>query len=222
MPRKTEHTLAAVLAFPVAVPAAAQSTLGIRAGLGIARMGFFPGWSVAFAPCPPDTDCPGLPEGWVRGPSFGADIGLQLREDSRIDLRVGAGYARKGGIASGFDAHGDSLPGELSVSYLQLSGLFRARAYEPHSVAVLFGPWIGLRVQCTEEGSVDGSCTDGGMPDVGLALGGGVELALFSGLSLGLDAIYYRGLLFQWGYDMTTEFVSVQAGLVFPVGGGEG
>lgn len=122
---------------PVALPVTAQPTLGLRAGLGIARMAGPLFGGINYAPCPPETDCPRFPDDGVRGPSFGADINLRLRKDGRLDVRFGGGHARNGGGASGFDARGDSFPGELSVSYLHLQALFHARTYEPHTVARL-------------------------------------------------------------------------------------
>ena len=205
---------------PVALPATAQNTLGLRAGFGV---GMFEERQIAGIVvnglCLPDWDCPGsFSIGAVAGPSFGADIGIQLRDDGRIRMRLGGGFARKGGIVSGYDRNRDRLRGELHVSYLQFSALLR-HSFELDGVAFLFGPWMGFVVQCAEEGAVVGSCADLAKPDAGLALGAGWNLLSFSGSFLGLDVTYHHGLTDQWG-DLETRFVSLQLGLVLPIGEG--
>jgi len=52
-------------------------------------------------------------------------------------------------------------------------------------------------------------------PDAGVAVGGGVEAALSSRLSLAVEAIYYHGLTVS-SYE-TTRFVPIQAGAVVPI-----
>ena len=44
-----------------------------------------------------------------------------------------------------------------------------------------------------------------------------MELKLLSGSSLGLDAVYYRGLEEVGSLGETTRFVAIQAGFVFPI-----
>ena len=190
---------------PVALPATAQTTLGLRAGFVVGA----------------------LEESWlhpeirvhgsqlVSGPAI--DIGLLLREDSRIGIRLGGGFARAGSIVYGYDRHRNRLRGRVSLSYLQFTALLRA---SPDMLDLkgtfLFGPWVGWLVQCTKESDVAGSCADHIGPDAGLAGGISFERTLTGSMSLGLDAIYYHGLTDQWG-DLETRFVSLQLGLGLPI-----
>lgn len=55
------------------------------------------------------------------------------------------------------------------------------------------------------------------MPDRGVAIGGGAEVNLLRGSSLGLDAIGYRGLEEAASLGETMRFLAIQPGFVFPV-----
>lgn len=215
--RRSRLAIALVL-LPTALPAAAQTTLGLRAGLGSARMVVMTD-DVVYGPCPPNSDCPGFLTGSARALTFGADLGVQLPSDA-VEIRVGATYAAKGGAAVGRTASGEPLRGRVSPSYLQLSSLLRARTSGRLSVGILFGPWVAIRLWCGENGrGVDGRCGlfDADMPDAGFAVGGGVELAVSGRLSIGVDAISYHGLTALSSYK-GTRFVAIQAGVVVPIG----
>lgn len=207
-----------LILLPTTLPAAAQTILGVRAGVGSARMVPGPG-HVVFEPCRLGLECPGLANGSKRSFTFGADLSLPLWTGG-FELRVGGAYSKKGGIGSGRDANGQTLKGELSIGYLQLSSLLRAvaRARPPSrlSVGVLIGPWIAIRLACSEDGQLIGGCR-GTDPDAGFAVGFGVEAALYAGSRLGVDAIYHRGLKDVSGVGEETRFVAIQAGFVFPV-----
>lgn len=97
----------ALMLLPTALPAAAQTTLGVRAGLGSARLVLSD--NVVFGPCPPDADCPGFATGSARSLTLGADVSVPLAGDA-VEIRVGAAYSEKGGAASGRDADGNPLP----------------------------------------------------------------------------------------------------------------
>jgi len=118
-------------------------------------------------------------------------------------------------------ANGGPLRGRRSVGYVRLSSLlgsrFSGRPLGQLSVRVLAGPWVALRLWCGEDGRQNTSCAgiDPDTPDAGVAVGGGVEAALSSRLSLGVEAIYYDGLT-SFSYQ-TTRFVAIQAGVIVPV-----
>ena len=209
----------ALILLPTALPAAAQ-TVGVRAGFGSARTVLPDG--IVFEPCMPDRDCAGLPTGSARSVTVGADLSVSLAGEG-LQVRVGAAYARKGGTASGRDADGDPLNGKLSLGYLQISSLLWLRApVRPSSrlsVGLLLGPWLAIPLGCRVHRRVARSCSgfESEMPDRGLAVGGGVEFKLLSGSSLGLDAVYHRGLEEVGSLGETTRFVAIQAGFVFPI-----
>lgn len=205
-----------LILLPTTLPAAAQTTVGVRAGLGSAKMAV-PG-NVAFAPCPPEMDCPSSATDPVRGLILGADYDLPISGSSGVfGFRLGAAYVEKGGTGSGYDAKGEPDSGTILMSYVQFSMLVRARTSGRHSVVVLLGPWAGAQLSCEKEGDVAPTCGKG---DTGIAVGAGVEIALpgSSGSGVGIEGIYYRGLTEHSGYYERTRLTAIQVGLVFPVG----
>ena len=212
--------LFALILLSVALPAAAQTMLGVRAGVGIARMDLEDG--VYVTPCLPDHICLGFPDDPAHSFTFGADLAVPLAADP-LEIRVGGTYAVKGGVQSGRDANGEPLSSRLSASYVQLSSLLAARLRDRPlgrlSVRVLAGPWVALRLWCRRDGKQSKSCggIDPDTPDAGVAVGGGLEAALSTRLSLGVEAIYYHGLTSVASHE-TTRFVAIQVGAVVPVG----
>lgn len=215
----------ALMLLPPALPTAAQETIGLRAGLGSAKMVLAE--DVLIGGCPPsgppnETNpieaCPGLATGWAHSLTFGADLGVPLGD--YLDFRVGAALTEKGGAASGRAAGGGTLVGELSAGYLQISWLLRLRTRVHRerrlSVGLLVGPWLAISLWCGNTGAAHGcSAFEREMPDGGFAVGGGVEAKLFSDSSLGVDAIYHRGLE-KFG-SFATTFLAIQMGFVFPI-----
>lgn len=212
--------LVSLIVSATAVPAAGQMAIAVRAGMGSAWMAS-PG-GVSFEPCLPDRDCPSPADEAVRGLTFGADLDIPVSGSSDVlGLRIGAAYARKGGAGSGHDAGGQPDSGSLSTSYLQLSLLLRARAFltshRRHSVAVLVGPWVGGRLSCRTEGSVELECQ---AVDAGIAVAAGVEIALprSSRASVALEGIYLRGVReFSGGYLEMTRLAAMQVGFVYRI-----
>lgn len=98
------------------------------------------------------------------------------------------------------------------------------------SVGVMAGPWAGYRLSCDVEAAGQGfnlsaPCDDADFSDFdikaldyGLAFGGGVELPLLGSLRLGLDALYSLGLAEVDEGETKTRNLTVQAGLVLPIG----
>lgn len=212
--------LVPVILLSTAVPAAGQTTLGVRVGVGNAWMAV-PG-NVAFAPCPPETDCPSAVEDVVRGLTFGADFDIPVSDSSGVfGLRIGASYTEKGGAGSGYDANGEPDSVTLSTSYLQFSMLLRARAFwtaeRSPSMVFLVGPWVGSQLSCEREGNVAANCE---VTDAGIAVGAGVELELpgSSRARVSMEGIYYRGLREHSGYYETTRFAAMQLGFAYKIG----
>ena len=79
------RTLLALVLLAVALPAAGQTTLGVRAGVGMARMELSD--DVFFAPCLPDEPCPGFPTDPAYSFTFGADLTVPLALE--YEIRVG-------------------------------------------------------------------------------------------------------------------------------------
>ena len=190
----------------IAVPATAQTTLGLRGGVGVATI------SIAGAE---------VEEESLSRIVAGIDLGI--RASSVFSLRLGGAYAQKGGAATveGFEV-------TLNVDYLQFSALTRLATSDEggFSVGLLAGPWAGYRLSCDVEAAADGfslsaPCEDADFDikalDYGLAFGGGVELPLVGNLRLGLDALYSLGLAEVDEADAKTRHLTLQTGLVFPV-----
>lgn len=210
--------LVSLIVSATAVPAAGQMAIGVRAGVGSAWMAS-PG-GVLFDCFRPD--CPFPADEAVRGLTFGADFDVPVSDSGDVlGLRIGAAYARKGGAGSGYDAGGRPDSGSFSTSHLQFSLLLRARAFltsrHRHSVAVLVGPWVGGRLSCRTEGSVELECE---AVDAGIAVAAGVEIAwpLSSRAGVALEGIYLRGLReFSGGYLEMTRLAAMQVGFVYRI-----
>ena len=213
--------LVSLILSATAVTAAGQMAIGVRAGVGSAWMAS-PG-GVHFEPCPPDMECPYPADDAVRGFTFGADLDIPVSNSSDVlGLRIGAAYAKKGGAASRDDVGGQADSGSLSTSHLQFSLLLRAQAFPTsdrrHALVFLVGPWVGSRLSCENEGSVELDCE---AVDAGIAVAAGVEIALprSSRASVGLEGIYYRGLReYSGGYSEMTRLAAVQVGFAYRIG----
>lgn len=174
-----------------------------------------PPW-IHYAPCFPDEDCPPDADDAVPGFTFGADFDIPVSDSGDLfGLRIGAAYAKKGGSASGGQPDG----GGLSTNHLQLSSLLRARAFltsrRRHSLVVLVGPWVGIRLWCETEGSVKLDCD---VFDAGIAVAAGLEIALprSSRASVGLEGTYHLGLKeYSGGYSEMTRLAAVQVGFAY-------
>ena len=193
-----------------AVPAAAQTTLGLRGGVGFATV------SIEEA---------GVEEESISRIVAGMDIAL--RASSTLSLRLGGAYAQKGGAATV-----EGVGVTLNLDYIQFSAL--ARLARPgaggFSVGLMAGPWAAYRLSCDVEAAGQGvslgaPCDDADFSDFdikaldyGLAFGGGVELPLAGSIRLGLDALYSLGLAEVDEAGAKTRHLTLQTGLVFPVG----
>ncbi len=205
-----------LMLLPTALPAAAQTTVGIRAGVGSAWLAVP---RFRSAPCPPDTHCPPAAPEAVRGLIFGADFDIPVSDSGGVfGLRIGAAYTEKGGAGFRYDANGETRQrgGTLSTSYLQFSILLRARTSGSMSPIIFVGPWVANLLSC-EKSDLAAICKGG---DAGIALGAGVQIALPGGsdASVGTEGIYYRGLRSHSRYDETTRLVAIQLRFVFPLG----
>ena len=186
-------------------PLSAQTTLGLRTGLGRASLSF---------------DDDGQFATKARsGLAIGMDVGLPISD--AIDLRLGGTYAPKGGGAAVGGGRVD-----LALDFLQFSALGRAGTPGPVSAGILFGPWAAFRLNCdlSAEGggvTVSQSCEgdfDIKTTDFGVTGGAGVDVSLRSGLGLGVDLLYSLGLASIDDDSTKTGFFAVQAGVVFTVG----
>ncbi len=211
--------LVSVILLATAAPAAGQTTLGLRAGVGSAWL-VVPG-SVHFGPCLPDEHCPPAAPEAVRGLAFGADLDVPVSDSGGVfGLRIGAAYTEKGGAVSRH-ASGEPGAGALSTSYLQFSVLLRARAFRTSdrvpSLVCMVGPWVGSQLSCEKEGDLAANCE---VTDAGVAVGAGVEIPLPGGsrASVGLEGMYYRGLREHSQWLETTRFAAMQVGFAYKVG----
>ena len=194
----------------VAAPATAQTTLGLKGGVGFATV------SIEDA---------AVVEESVSGIAAGVELGVPV--SSAFSLRFGGSYAQKGGRGT---IGGGTVT--LNIDYLQFSALARiATLGEGLSVGLMAGPWVAYKRSCEVEGTLEGMsaavapCDDRTFSDFdiktldyGLAVGGGIELPLSGSLRLGLDALYSLGIASVDDDESKTRNLTVQAGLVFPIG----
>lgn len=205
----------------------AQTMVGIRAGLNRATFSAFVEEELL--------ELENLGGATSEDPRTGAIAGIDVAFPlaSAVELRLGGAYAQKGYGLSISGPGGSGFTG-FEMDYLQFSALGRVGSSRdgPISVGVLLGPWMAYRVSCHlsvdfdlgEFGSFSesGSCAvDGAKIDIGVAAGGGVELAVSEGLSLGLDLVYSIGLSRVADDPEAPKHRSraVQAGVVISVGG---
>ncbi len=124
--RKLLQSTGAVFIVPIVVvilataPLAAQTALGIRAGLGRGTVSI-------------DED---LARTARSGVTIGMDLGLPVSD--AVDLRIGGSYAQKGGGAALLGAEAD-----LSMDYVQFSALGRLGTPGPVSAGVLADRALG-------------------------------------------------------------------------------
>ncbi|WP_419163123.1 hypothetical protein [Candidatus Palauibacter sp.] len=203
----------------IAIPAAAQTQLGIRTGIGV------------------NSVSPEYDESITRIIAA-ADVTLPLY--GLLGIRVGAAYAPRGGRRSNPNmpdtGFGDGTPrgtryanaahpqNVLVMSYAQLSALLHA-SLETQAGLVEFGmvggPWFGLITWCSYRND---PCADRGRDfesyDYGLALGGGVALAVSDDVDLALELIHFFGMadIRSERGRATTSHLAGQIGFVFEIG----
>lgn len=218
----------------LATPAAAQTTLGVRGGIGVSTVT--------------------MPEGYDTETRMvaivGLDVGIQLSD--AFSLRVGGSYSpieADGEIGPGYEDH--TLP--LWVDYVQFSALGRwtPTARDGWAVGVVFGPWTAFKRSChAATGNCSGGCPlpviPGFIPppppapervrtacdhptlglvtnvksiNLGLSAGVGIEVPLSDRVRFALDALYSFGLtaIRDDGF-WKTRHLGFQAGPVFLIG----
>ena len=218
MPRLPTLSLYALVAVFAAGPAAGQVTLGVSAGLS-SSMVSLTGLNV---------------QGEESRNGFAAGASLTLPLSQSLGLRLEGSYVPRGVTWS------DPKLGDVSVrvDYVQLSALGRVSiplVGSRISLQLLAGPAIAREMSC--EVQVDyalqpitlaGKCTDEATynpthaMDVGVVGGAGVQMGVMGRMGLSLDFLYTYGLrsIYAGELDRTVHnrAMSLQAGLVFPVG----
>lgn len=210
--------LAGCVLFAVTVPAAAQTELGIRTGVAVNSVS--PGY-----------------ENFSTRIIAAADVTLPLY--GNLGVRLGAAYAPRGGVRwnpnipdtrSGAGLSLGSMYGSvvhphdrLAMSYAQLSALLHM-SVETEAGLVEFGmvggPWFGLITWCRYRND---PCADRDRDfdgyDYGLALGGGMELAISDDVDLALELIRFFGLsdVGDGRRRTTTSQLAGQIGFVFEI-----
>ena len=200
-----------VMNFPI--PTFGQTTIAIRGGLSRANVG---GASVTEE---------GVALDARTGIKFGASATIPIQD--KFSLRLGGDYVQKGyGIEIdnifGLDLDGLSLGGDISLDYIELSGLGVVNLTPPESPAsvyVLAGPAIGINVKCEAAGE---DCGDDGLKtlDLGITGGIGTEMAISEGMTFSVELLYTLGLLSidSEGEDIKNRAIALQVGVGFPIG----
>ena len=238
--------VAALVITLAAAPLGAQTTIGLRGGVGSAILSA--GESVTATGTTFDDSRTGLVAGIDAGiPLFGG-----------LGVRLGMGLAQKGGAA---DLPTSITTGRLHtqsmahLDYLQFSALLRASSDAEEgnlNFGLLVGPYVALNLSCnvalsTAQGPDTGPPVPPGIPnrvpaggtrvaqdtsvecgedgtdevtssDFGLAFGGGFEVRLTDSMSLGFELIYAVGLSEIDDDGKKTRQMVFQSGLVFAIG----
>jgi len=215
----------------LATPAAAQTTLAVRGGIGVSTVT--------------------MPEGYdteTRTVAIvGLDVGIQLAD--AFSLRLGGSWSpieADGEIGPGHEEH--TFP--LWMDYVQFSALGRwtPTAGNGWAVGILFGPWTAFNRSCQ---AATGYCSGCPLPvlpgsiapgvrervrtacdhpnlgfaanvksiNLGLSAGVGLIIPLADRLRFGLDALYSFGLTaIRDDGHWKTRHLGFQAGPVFLIG----
>ena len=197
-------TLALVaLNFPA--PIFGQTTIGIRGGMSRASAsGNFDG---------ADVDA-------RTGIKLGASATIPIQD--KFSLRLGGDYVQKGyGLSANLE--GLSISADVSLDYIELSGLGVVNLMPPESAAsvyVLAGPAIGVNVKCEAAGEDCGDDGDGPKTlDLGITGGIGTEMAMSEGMTFSVELLYTLGLLsIAEGEDVKNRAIALQVGVGFPIG----
>ncbi len=196
------------------IPTFGQTTIGIRGGMSRANVG---GAGVSEE---------GVDLDARTGIKFGASATIPIQ--GKFSLRLGGDYVQKGyGIKIdnifGLDLDGLSLGGDISLDYIELSGLGVVNLTPPESPAsvyVLAGPAIGINVKC--EAAAGEDCGDDGLKtlDLGITGGIGTEMAISEGMTFSVELLYTLGLLSidSEGEDIKNRAIALQVGVGFPIG----
>lgn len=204
--------LAAItLALALAVPAASQTTLGIRGGVNFASL----------------SGDAGELDGRT-ALNIGATAHFPL-SDGGLGLLIGGFYSQKGASESD-----QGVTATIELDYIEFPVLLRydfpsGGSASFHAAA---GPAVGFEVGCSISGSGGGSsasvdCDEADLSttsvDFGLVGGLGVDFRVSEGLIVTVDGMYNLGLTNI--ADSDTDDVSnrafmLQAGVAFPLGGG--
>ncbi|WP_420634287.1 porin family protein [Candidatus Palauibacter sp.] len=239
------HVVALILTL-AAAPLGAQTTIGLRAGVGAATL---------------SGDGSGARSGSAfDGPRYGIvpgiDAGIPL--SGGLSVRIGIGLAQKGGatdVPPSITASRSFVESVAELDYLQFSTLLRASADAEEgrlNFGVLAGPYVAFNYSCNvavtivepppirppappgvpNRAAAGGmriapdpgvACGEDGSSDVrssdfGLAFGGGFEVKLSDSLSLAFDLIYAMGLSEIDDEGNRNQHVALQSGLVFAIG----
>ena len=183
-----------------------QTTIGIRGGMSRASAsGNFDG---------ADVDA-------RTGIKLGASATIPIQD--KFSLRLGGDYVQKGyGLSA--DLEGLSVSADVSLDYIELSGLGVVNLTPPESAAsvyVLAGPAIGINVKCEAAGEDCGDDGDGPKPlDLGITGGIGTEMAMSEEMTFSVELLYTLGLLSiaEGGGDVKNRAIALQVGVGFPIG----
>lgn len=133
------------------------------------------------------------------------------------------------GYGFGGDLEGFSADADVSLDYIELSGLgvFKLAPSESQaSVYMLVGPSMAFNTKC--EGSYSGvilsesfneteGC-DSKSFDFGITGGIGTEMAISEGMTFSVELLYTLGLLSIEGEDIKNRAIALQVGVGFPIG----
>jgi len=154
------------------------------------------------------------------GIKLGASATIPIQD--KFSLRLGGDYVQKGyGLSA--DLEGLSISADVSLDYIELSGLSVVNLTPPESAAsvyVLAGPVIGINVKCEAAGEDCGDDGDGPKTlDLGITGGVGTEMAMSEGMTFSVELLYTLGLLsIAEGEDVKNRAIALQVGVGFPIG----
>ena len=223
--------LAALLLLP-GTPAAGQTTLILTGGVNSASMDFRSSLNDFLGLTAPlgSTESVGITR-------FAAGAAVAFQLSARWGVQLGGAYSKKGGRweLGTYYWNSDVL---LETDYLEFTALGRMRVKSPDEVSVvlLAGPALSWQSGCgvKESGYIYGrlyeanrSCNARGPlasrrsnVDLGVALGGVLEVPTWEGPGVSLGVMYTSGLLAvsgDFGSALKHRVLTLQAGILYPI-----
>jgi hypothetical protein len=194
---------------------AAQTRLGVRAGLNLATFG--------------GTDFGGYNH--RAAGKIGAFLDIPFSE--RVGLQLGVGYSGKGAETAYSGDGGETVWGKVKtrIGYLEVPALLRLRVVPVSllSAHLFLGPTLSFKVSCEVKvtdpywGGTFG-CDDSNLDvramDLGATGGFGVEVGLYEAFTLVGESSYTHGLrtVGESGDGVKNRSFSLSLGVAFPIG----
>lgn len=208
-------------------PVSAQATLSLTGGVNLSTLA---------------ADAPSAREVWHSESLARMSIGLAatIPVSTHLGIQAGVAYAQKGGRLSGLDNR-QLVTVDMALDYFEFTLLavptLPLSSWERSSVRFFVGPTLASRLSCDFDASgwfgaehvpAAGSCDAGedeieAAMDLGVALGGGIAVAVTDRADVSVDLLYTLGLIPIGAADRYSSgprhrVLTLRTGMAVPIG----